>query len=160
MASTSSCARRRRGGGASAFVPAAECASSVPDGWDLSVSDACYIKYASADGDGQTRTCATDHIYFYISAQCLIDNGYTDGSSISSVSLGGTYAMSVTHYAQTAAGSTSRDVKIWWRDDKAKVGVTSGDAILQGRIDAVPAPAAFRANDYLVLPAYSSSYWT
>lgn len=144
-------------------MPAAECASSVPAGWDLSVPGACYIKYASTNSDGTTRTCDADrasgdgHTYFYISAQCMIDLGYTDGSTTSN-SFQGTYALSVTHHAYSPAGSTSRAVKIWWSDEKEKVSDTSGDYIFTGRAE--PGAAVFDANDYLVLPAYSSSSWT
>lgn len=98
------------GGGASAFVPA-ECASSVPAGWHLSVPGACYIKYASTNSDGTTRTCDAGHTYFYISAQCMIDLGYTDGGTDSD-SFQGTYALTVTHHAYSAVGSTSRNIKI------------------------------------------------
>ena len=140
----------------SPFMPA-ECASSVPAGWDLSVPGACYIKYASTNSDGTTTTCDAGHTYFYISAQCMIDLGYTDGGTDSD-SLQGSYVLSVTHHAYSAVGSTSRTVKIWWRNDKDKLSDTSGDYIFQGRAD--PSAAVFDANDYLVLPAYSSSSWT
>jgi len=129
----------------------------VPADWNLGVPNACYIKYASADGEGQTRACGTDYTYFYISAQCMIDLGYTNGLT-NSDSFQGTYALTVTHHAHSPSAITSRNVKIWWRNDKDKLSDTSGDYIFQGRVE--PSAAVFDANDYLVLPAYSSSSWT
>lgn len=145
------------GGGASAFVPAAECASSVPADWNLGVPDACYIKYASTNSDGTTRTCDAGHIYFYISAQCMIDLGYTDGVTTSDA-FQGEYVLTVTHHAYSPPGSTSRTVKIWWSNQKDVLSDTSGDYLMSARAD--PGAAVFAANDYLVLPAYSSSFWT
>lgn len=87
----------------------------------------------------------------------MIDLGYTDGG-IDSDSFQGSYALTVTHHAYSPAGSTSRNIVIWWENFKDRVGDTFGDYILAGRAD--PGAAVFYANDYFVLPAPSSATWT
>jgi len=118
---------------------------------------ACYIKYASTNSDGTTRTCNANHVYFYISEQCLTDLRYSSHSTTTGT-YQGRYDVTATLHTHTPAGSTSLDIVIFIVEKKSSVGDTSGDVILHGRADDVS--AKFQANDYFVLPAYSSSSWT
>ena len=118
---------------------------------------ACYSKYASKNSDGTTRTCNANHVYFYISEQCLTDLRYSDHVPTTDT-YKGKYDITATHHRQTSAGSTSQAIVIFIRDDKDKVSDTSGDVILQGRAD--NSAVVFRPGDYLVLPAYAASFWT
>lgn len=118
---------------------------------------ACYSKYASTNSDGTTRTCNANHVYFYISEQCLTDLRYSSHST-TTAEYTSRYDVTATLHTHTPAGSTSLDIVIFIVDKKSLVGDTSGDVILHGRADDVS--AKFQANDYFVLPAYSSSSWT
>ena len=143
---------------ASAFVPAA-CTDSLPIGFDATLSNACYVKYAGTGGNPTSSTtpaqgaCDADHGYFYILQDCLVALGYSAGIT----------DLAVQHYRGSSLLNNAQKIKWWWRQDTDWTTIGSNndhnafsgntDYLIQGQTkDGSTDQVVVRANDHFIIP--------